>query len=57
MAFPKSPLNFSLASPKYITHKESQKNILTPANKNISSQEQPKRPRILSKIRHSNSFS
>lgn len=38
-------------------HKVSQANILTPANKNISSQEQPKRPRILSKIRHSNSFS
>lgn len=52
-----SPLNFGLTSPKYVTHKVSQTNILTPANKNLSSQEQPKRPRILSKIRHSNSFS
>lgn len=56
--FPKSPLNSSLASPKYvIAHKVSQANILTPANKNLSSQEQPKRPKILSKVRHVSTFS
>ena len=31
-------------------------NVLTPANKNISSQEQPKRPRILSKVRNNSTF-
>jgi serine/threonine protein kinase len=40
-----------------IAHKVSQANILTPANKNLSSQEQPKRPKILSKVRHVSTFS
>lgn len=53
-----NPLNNSLGSPKFFMQpKINPTNILTPANKNISNQEQPKRPRILSKIRHSNSFS
>lgn len=40
-----------------IAGKESTRNILTPANKNLSSQEQPRKPRILNKTRHSASFS
>ena len=36
--------------------KNSQANILTPVNRNLSTQEQPKRPRILSKIRSNNTF-
>ena len=40
-----------------IASKESTRNILTPANKNLSTQEQPRKPRILSKARHSATFS
>ena len=48
----------SIASPKYHVIKRKQDPaVLTPVNKNLSSQEQPKRPRILSKVRHSNFFS
>ncbi len=44
---------------KYIPTKNMHKHnnsILTPSNKNMLYPEQPKRPRILSKVRHSNSF-
>lgn len=54
--FQGSQLN--ITTPKYmIAGKESTRNILTPANKNLSSQEQPRKPRILNKTRHSASFS
>ena len=60
----KNLFNFStittnpIVSPKYqVPLKVQNNNILTPVNKNLASHEQPKRPRILSKIRHSNSFS
>ena len=37
-------------------HKKQNPSILTPVNKNITSQEQPKRPRILSKFKPINTF-
>lgn len=50
----------AFGSPKYAVPETDRcmtaRNILTPANKNLSSQEQPKKPRILSKVRHSASF-
>lgn len=52
----------AFGSPKYVVPDKDRcnttRNILTPANKNLnlSSQEQPKKPRILSKVRHSASF-
>lgn len=50
--------NNSITSPKYqVPLMAQQNNILTPVNRNLTSQEQPKRPRILSKIRTSNTFS
>lgn len=50
--------NNPMISPKYqMPLKPQNNNIMTPVNKNLSSHEQPKRPRILSKIRQSNSFS
>ena len=42
--------------PSKNTHKKNNNSILTPANKNISNQEQPKRPRILSKVRPPHTF-
>ena len=56
----KSLFSPSIMNTKYIPfknlHKKQNPSILTPVNKNISSQEQPKRPRILSKVRPINSF-
>lgn len=45
-----------MASPKYNSTARNYPAVLTPVNKNLASHEQPKRPRILSKVRYSNSF-
>ena len=53
-----NPITSPITSPKYqVPLKAYPSNILTPVNRNLSSMEQPKRPRILSKIRTSNTFS
>lgn len=48
----------NITSPKYLVpHKESNQAVLTPANKNLPAQEQPRKPRILNKVKHSTLFS
>lgn len=50
--------HLNITSPKYLVpHKESNQVVLTPANRNLPAQEQPRKPRILSKVRHNTSFS
>lgn len=52
------PSQLNITSPKYLVpHNETKNTVLTPVNKNLTNQQQPRRPKILSKVRHNTTFS